>query len=214
MDLTGFNIDEVNRSLTEIFSSYDDLHWAVYDRIQNEFVNAMQDKWACQQAQDYFRKKFKPGMDELINYLNGTFEDIVSDINWAANEWANMTDTIYNPGSFSPSGAMINVDCIAEQINGVRGIDLQNARDVVANLNSIKGEAFAALSRAKNCVYNTAFMGGGQQENLIGKLNRIERDAGESIDELLNEADKAINETVQKYSDTAGKIASGFAGGK
>ena len=70
MALSGFNPDEVNSSISSVKSAYESLTAAIISRMQNEFVNGMADKWACNNAQSFFNDQFKPVVDSLINDSN------------------------------------------------------------------------------------------------------------------------------------------------
>ena len=210
MALSGFNIDEVNACTSVLFSAYDNLYYAVHNDVQNNFINGMADKWACNAAQNFFGNQFKPNMETLIREINATFENIVNSIFSAADLWARETGWEFYPATFQTWDPALDTSRIQENIGGVRGIDLETANDVVNTLVTVKSNAENEINRAKSAVQNSGFIGGNQQQNLIDSLNRIGSQMNNNIESILNGTKDAINQTVQSYSDTRGAVAQKF----
>ena len=212
MALSGFNIDEVNACTSVLFSAYDNLYNAIHNDVQNNFINGMADKWACNNAKNFFDNSFKPTTEQLIRDINATFENIVNTIFSAADLWARETGWEFYPATFQTWDPSLHTDCIQENIGGVRGIDLETANDVVNSLVNVKSNCDSEINRAKSAVQNSGFIGGNQQQNLVDSLNRIGSQMNSNIEALLNGARDAINQTIQSYSDTRGAVAQKFQG--
>ena len=212
MALSGFNPEEVNTSINSVKSAYESLTNAIIGRMQNEFVNGMADKWACNNAQSFFGDTFKPVVDSLITESNNVFESVVNSMNEAAQAWAQETNSSYTPTQFSANGQRIDVNGILENINGVRGIDLAEADVVAGKLPSIASDASSALEAAKSAVLNCGFIGGDQAGNLQNSLGQIKTNIEKATNDITEQVKAAINTTVQNYANTEGKISAAFAG--
>lgn len=211
MALTGFNPDEVSRSINSVKQAYEELIKALADDMQREFVGGMADKWACRQAQTFFSSAFKPAIDSLINSSNTIFQSVADAMNSAAQNWASTTDGTFSKVAFSTQNKTMDVSGIQENIGGVRGIDLQSANSVAAKLGTIASSASSALGQAQSAVQNCGFIGGSQASNLISSLGTIKSKISQSTEELANQTKEAINQTVQTYSDTEGKVSQAFS---
>ena len=211
MALTGFNPDEVTSSLNSVKNAYEELIKALGDDMQREFVGGMADKWACKQAQEFFSTAFKPAIDSLITSSNKIFESVVESMNTAAQGWAADTGYQYAKVAFSVQNKTIDVGNIQENIGGVRGIDLQSASTVAGKLSTIASSANQALSKAQSAVQNCGFIGGNQAPNLIASLGTIKTKISQAAEELTNQTKEAINQTVQAYTDTEGKVSQAFS---
>lgn len=211
MALTGFNPDVVNSSINSVKAAYENLIHALGDDMQNRFVNGMADKWACNQAQTFFNNSFKPAIDNLIMSSNSIFESVVASMNSAGQAWAMQTDSSYSPQSFSAITKTMDTSVIRENIGGVRGIDLSSATTVANQLTSIADSAKSALTSAQQAVQNCGFIGGNQASNLINSLGVIKTKIDNATQEISNQSKTAINNTVESYSDTEGKVSQAFS---
>lgn len=214
MALTGFNPDVVNSSINAVKSAYEALIRALGDDMQNQFIGGMADKWACNHAQAFFNDAFKPAIDGLIQNSNVIFESVVSAMNSAAQAWAEQTESSYSPVSFSPINKQMDTSVIRENIGGVRGIDLSSAQPVAGKLTTIAGSAKDALTSAENAVQECGFIGGNQQANLVASLRTISSKIDSTTQEITGESKKAIDTTVENYSNTEGKVSEAFAAGQ
>lgn len=211
MALTGFDPEIVSRSINAVKSAYDELIKALGDDMQREFVGGMSDKWACKNAQEFFRDAFKPAIDGLIDTSNKIFQSVADSMNDAGRAWATQTNTSYSPVSFSTIPKKIDISIIQENIGGVRGIDLANANTVASKLSTISSSASSALSRAQQAVQDCGFLGGSQASNLIASLNTIKSKIDKATEDISTESKNAISKTVQTYSDTEGKVSQAFS---
>lgn len=209
--LTGFDPEQVRTSINKVINSYNDLMDQIGERMQKDFVNGMADKWACKQAQNFF-ESFKNTTDSLIAGANQTFESVVKSMNDSAIAWANSTDSSYSPVQFTIRQITMNISNIMENINGVRGIDLQSSDSVSSKLALIKNDASSSLQNAKNAVTDCGFVGGGQETNLIAALDSIRKNIDSAITNLTEQSKKAIDDTKATYGDVEGKVSQAFQG--
>lgn len=210
MALTGYDPNVVNSSINAVINSYNELMSQLKDGIQTKFVNGMSDKWACVNAVNFFNEGFKPTMDELLTSTDSIFESVVSSMNSAGSAWANDTGSQYSTVSFSVQGAKMDVSNIVENIGGVRGIDLQQSSAVINTLPTIASQAESALEQAKNAVQNCGFIGGDQAANLISSLGMIKTKINTAVTDITNEVKSAMDQTVNTYQDTEGRISQAF----
>jgi len=212
MALTGFDPELVKSSIESVKTAYSNLIKALGDDMQNQFIGGMSDKWACNDAQKFFNDGFKPAIDGLIKGSNTIFESVVSSMNSAAQRWAQETGSAYSPTTLSTISKTMDVSGIQENIGGVRGIDKENATTVAAKLPVIAEAAKGALTDAQNAVQNCGFIGGNQASNLINSLGTIKSNIDTATQDISNQSKSAIDNTVQRYGDTAGKVEQAFSG--
>ena len=211
MAMTGFDPEVVNQAIRNVKSAYESLIEVIGDRMQNEFVVGMQDKWACTQAKNFFENNFKPAIDSIIKSSNSTFESVVTSMNSAGQAWASQTESSYSPQSFTPLSKTIDAGVIMENIGGVRGVDKDAAQSIADKLPGLSEAARTALTDAQTAVQNSGFIGGSQQENLVASLGQIKTAIYGIIDKVTGETESAIRDTVQAYGDLGGKVAEAFA---
>ena len=211
MALTGFDPEQVKLSINNIVKAYNELIDQIGDRMQRGFVDGMSDKWACNQAQIFFTN-FKTSIDYLNKQANLTFQSVVDAMNNAAIAWAESTESTYSTTNVSLRLVSINIDNIVENINGVRGIDLQLSNSVSGILPMIQGSALEALEHAKNAVVECGFIGGTQAESLISSLDTIGRIIESEISKITDQSKNAIDDTIAAYSDVEGRVSQAFQG--
>lgn len=208
--LTGFNENEVYKTIQSLESAYQALHAAIKNRLQNGFIIGMQDKWACNEAQEFFRNVVQPQFEEIIKVVNENFTVIDEGINEAARLWALETKSQYTKRHISRIETKIDVSMIQENIGGTRGIDKVEASSLVSHLKQFDLDASSALSSAKNAVIDCGLFGGAQEQNLQEVLEKNKSIIGNYITNLIQLLEKAINSTVSSYGDTEGKISQAF----
>lgn len=211
-NLTGFDPEVVSTSINKVINAYNELIEQIGTRMQSDFVDGMADKWACKQAQTFFNSAFKPTVDELNRGVDETFRSVVDSMNSAAVSWAQNTDSSYAPVSFSVRNVTMKTDNIMENINGVRGIDLQLSNTVSAKLPVINSNAKQALNNAKSAVQGCGFIGGNQEEYLVQSLETIKNNVDNATTTITDQAKKAIDDTLSTYTDVEGKISAAFQG--
>lgn len=217
MGLVGFNPDLVVSSINKVQNAYNELMQAVVTDMQNQFVNAMQDKWAGNDAQKFFAS-VKSTIDELINGgeelkmgINGTFESVVKSMNSAANAWAEQTGSLWSAKQFNRVGQTLDVSGIQENINGVRGVD-SDAVSVANKLPSIHNSAASALANAQSAVQNCGFIGGEMENDLIASLTSIKNGIETAFNKITSECYKAVEIKETSASQLAKNVADAFAG--
>lgn len=208
----GFDPEKVKSSINGVVMAYDELFTALQGKMQTEFVNAMADKWACNQAITFFKGAFKPSVDGLLNSVNVCFQSVVSSMNTAAQAWAQDTATAYSATPIEIRTQKVDVECILENINGIRGIDVNLTSSVVAKLQSIASECESALTKAQQAVNDCGFIGGSQASALTNSLGTIKTKISTSVEEISTAAKTAIDNTVAQYTDTEGAISQAFNG--
>lgn len=211
MALTGFNPDVVNRSINAVSAAYRELNTQLQNEMQTKFVSGMSDKWACENAVKFFQEAFKPSVDEIITSSNRVFQSVADAMNSAGRAWASSTGSAYSPAQFSVNETKISIDSIKENINGVRGIDLQNSISVINQLPVIANAAGQALTNAQRAVAECGFMGGSQQGNLDASLRTIKEKINSAVSDLTEKAKQAMEQTVSTYQDTEGQVAKAFS---
>ena len=211
MALTGFDPEQVKISINNVVKAYNELIDQIGDRMQKGFVDGMADKWACNQAQIFF-SNFKTSIDYLNKEVNLTFQSVVDAMNTAAMAWSESTESVYATIPVSLRLVSINIDNIVENINGVRGIDLQLSSSISGILPIIQNSALEALEHAKSAVVECGFIGGTQAESLISSLDAIGRIIESEILKITDQSKNAIDDTIATYSDVEGRVSQAFQG--
>lgn len=211
MALTGFDPDLVSSSISNVQSAYNDLIQAIGTEMQTRFVNGMEDKWACNEAQKFFQN-FKGVMDPIITESNNTFQSVVDSMNSAASNWASQTGTSWGGKQFSRIEKQMDVSGIKENLNGVRGVDIGAAPGVAQQLPSIANSAINALSQAQQAVQNCGFVGGNQEASLIASLGKIKSGIESAVNEITDACSNAINVTAEKYGTLETNVSNAFSG--
>lgn len=212
MGLVGFDPELVATSINNVQNAYNNLIRAIATDMQSQFVNGMQDKWACTDAQTFFQR-FKEVIDTLITDSNNTFQSVVEAMNSAANGWAQQTGGSWSAKSFDRLDKKMDVSGIKENIGGVRGVDPE-ATSVSSRLTSISGAAVSALTDAQSAVQNCGFIGGSSASSLISSLGKIKTNIENAVNQISNDCQKAIETTSQTYTNLDVKISDAFAGSK
>lgn len=211
---TGFQPEVVRASVDRVKSAYAELIEVLGGKIQTEFVVGMSDKWACTDAVNFFTLAFKPTIDSLIKSSNETFQSVVDSMNSGAHNWAINTgdESKYQTNTFEVIPKEIDASIIRDNIGGVIGIDLVLAQTVASKLPQLAEAAKDALVKTLQAVQECGFIGGNQAPNLINSLNTIKNNIDKAVQDITSTSKKAIDETIQKYSDTEGRISQAFAG--
>lgn len=207
---TGFNPEIVNNSINGVIEAYQHLINALGTNMQSTFVDQMATTWACTKAKEFFKNAFLPAINPLIESCTKTFTNVAGTMGEAGIGWASDTGTDYVAPELSPIEKEIDSSNILENIGGIRGIDLAAATNIVGQLPNIVAEANSALSEAKSAVSSSGYLGGDQNANLNSSLSTIQTSISETVESLINQTKEAIEQTVEQYGDTAGKISEAF----
>lgn len=211
MALTGFDPAVVYAAISKVQQSYNELTEAI-DRHTKTFVEGMSTRWACNYAQSFFNDSFAPIVKELYRTNTAIYESVVNSMNSAGQAWANNTNSAYNQSSFSAMPDTVDVSMIQENINGVRGIDLQEASNVAGKLSLLAEDAMKALGGARSAVNESGFFEGNMQSELCGSLDRIQKNISDALNRIINDTKTAIDKTVETYKTTEGEVSRAFAG--
>jgi len=207
---TGFNPDEVQQSLNGVSNSYRDLMTAMCVQMKNKFIDGMSSKWACKEAQNTFQL-IKEAMDDTVVKVNTTFQSVFDAVKAAGDSWAASTGTDFTVNAKQVIPYTFNVDCILENINGVRGVDKEQALQCANSaLKEISNSIDSALNAAVSSVNNCGFLGDGQSEALRNSLSTISNSITRLYSDISSSITVAVSNTVSKYGDTAGKISAAF----
>ena len=212
MNLTGFNPEVVTASINGVKGAYSNLIDALGTQVQTQIVDGMSQYWACTQAQEFYTQAFKPLIDSLIVASNSTFQSIVASMNSAANNWAIQTKSSWSGMSIETVDKKVDTSSILENINGNRGIDEVEARNVAAKLNPIADNAKNALTEAQNAVSSCGFLGGSQAAELQASLATIKNNIDKAVEEATQSTSNAINKTVEAYGSLSKDVSTAFAG--
>ena len=210
-DGLAYNESEVVTSLGSIKKAYENLYNILSVDIQRNFVDEMANMWACNYAVEFFNNSFKPTFDELLNSINTSFENIVASISSAATAWASTSGNSFSDSGITLKTTKIDVSAIKENINGVRGINV-NAQTIANRLVSISSQAERELTNTINAVNDSGFIGGNMQENLVSSLTQIKNKMSEVINTLNNEVQQYVSKTTEQYQELASSTARAFSG--
>lgn len=210
MAMTGYNPSQVSNSINQVKNAYKAYNDAMNTGLQNRFVKPMEDVWACEQAQSFFRNSYKPAVDQLYASVENSLASVVGTMNEAARNWAAETESDFSQINHEQIANAANVDGIKSDISGVKGIDLTSATSTVAQLQNIKAEAEAALDQARQAVAECGFVGGDQQANITASLNQIKSDANEFINTITSAIKTSIDSTVSSYGQLESRVSNSF----
>ncbi len=215
--MTGFNPELVAQTIRRVQSAYENTVNAFFDGMQNKFVNRMSEIWACNVAVDFFNTVVKEQVDNIIGDSNRggitmVFNSVVESINSAAITWAGDTQSEYQSQSLNVITKSLDVSNVRENINGIRGIDLEAVQGITSQLSDILSDTTTALNSAIEAVRDSGFVGGAQESNLVDSINVIKRNIESAVEYINSDCQLKVKTTVEQYENTAGRIAQAFAG--
>jgi len=205
------NDTEISRALKDIKSVYENLYNILSIDVQRNFVDELANMWACNYAVEFFNNVFKPSFDKLLDNVNAAFANIVESIVSAGVAWAET-----NGGTFADQGLTlktnkIDVSGIRENINGVRGINV-NAQTIANRLSTISSRAETELTNIINAAETSGFYGSSMPENLVSSLTQIKNEMADVIATLNNDVQQYVNKTAEEYRELATSTAKAFSG--
>ena len=166
--------------------------------------------WACKDAID-FGMILDNSVSRLLTDINNTFVDFFGVIDKAGYQWATSLQTSYAAINFTPRSFKLDVSLFRENINGIRGIDKDQAMMVISNLAKIKVEVMDALNKSKTVIVNNPNFFGTSTNYLVQAMANIENRINAALEEIVSAIQNAINATITHYENTAGRIAQAFA---
>lgn len=215
MALTGFNPEAVNESVRKVNTAYNELMNTLYNGVQKNFLDALAERWACEQAVSFFNEAVAT-MNNLCyaggDSVNVIFQSVADSMNSAANAWAVETNSAYTPVPFNAFESRFNANSARTEINGVQGIDLEEAQQVAKSLETTSASIMSALDSAKAAVIESGFVGGGQEEALNSSLEQIKANVSNAFETISANAQNAIAATVNSYGNTSGAVRAAFLG--
>ncbi len=218
MAFTGYDPSAVRTAITNIENSYDTLIDALISKNQTDFVQAMGSYWACEQAKQFFTA-YQKAIDALALDVKNVYTSIVNSMNDAANalaltsgeSWAESTESTGSTITVTPS---IDISSIKEDINGVKGIDLEQASKLLAVLDTILSNVNGALEDTLNAARASGFEGDEIENNLYGAINKIKTNIETAFSQIKTDVNREITDTINKYSTDASNISTAFSGGQ
>ena len=208
---TGSEQDIINikTNLTGGNGTYEEMINALA-KFQSKFVQPLSTMWACKDAQD-FGMILDSSISRLLSDINNAFVDFFGVIDQAGRAWASSFQTTYVAINFQPRVFKLDVSLFRENMNGIRGIDRDQALTVVSNLSEIKMEVTNALNKSRNVIVSNPNFFGSSTNYLVQAMANIENRINAAVEEILVAIQNAINATIEHYENTAGRIAQAFA---
>ena len=199
----GFNPSNCFACLNELKLAYLELYNALNNQIQNLIFNPLSDKWACEQAVEFFQSAREVIGNTVNNYINPSFEKIVGTINNTSINFAISTKTDFSGIYFETNSSNLNIDNVKEVLDNKKGIDLISVRDSVKNgFETISVSIDNAINRAKNAIVTYKGFYGEfviEQDAIYNLLDAILLKTGELITYLKNMINNAVKATVSQY---------------
>ncbi len=213
MAFTGFDANEVNRSVGNIIQAYNNLYNALYNDMQNIFVNKLCEAWYAKAAVDFITK-VKEADDSLLKDIDTIFGSVVNAMNGAAREWARQTgdEGTYAVRTLTSNPGRINTSNAKENNGGKRGVDPTVANEANGNLTKIKTYTDQALTSARNAVNECGFLGGDQASSLQNALEKIKSNVNKAFEEIASGLEQAVKATLQNYETLSSTVSGKFSG--
>lgn len=211
----GFNAEVVSACARNVNNSYAHLRRGLGDTMQNSFIAPMANEWAAKNAQDYFRDRVKPTVDDLVKNVSNIFNSVVSTIDQEGRNWANSSGdgAVYAPVAFEEQSNTIDTSVIQENIGGERGVNIPAAPNVCnSGLAAVMSEVEGALSELVSAASNSGFSNTNVQSALDGSANSIRNNVQNAIESMKQSITSYIDATSSEYGDLAAGSASRLSG--
>lgn len=213
MAFTGFDANEVNRSVGDIIQAYNNLYNALYNDMQNIFVNKLCEAWYAKAAVDFIGT-VKEADDSLLKDIDQIFESVANAMNSAAKAWAQQTgdEGTYTARTLTLNSGRINTSNAKENNDGKRGVEPEIANEAKGNLSKIKTYTDQALTSARNAVNECGFLGGDQANALQNALEQIKNNVNKALEEMASALEQAVSTTLQNYEALSSNVSGKFSG--
>lgn len=211
----SFNAEVVSACARNVNNSYAHLRRALGDTMQNSFVAPMANEWAAKNAQDYFRDRVKPTVDDLVTKVSNIFNSVVSTVDQEGRNWANESGdgAVYATVAFEEQSNTIDTSVIQENIGGERGINIPGAPNVCnSGLSTVMSEVNSSLSELVSAASNSGFSNANVQSSLDGAANNIRTNVENAIDQMKQAISSYIDATSTEYGNLASGSASRLGG--
>ena len=212
MALTGFDPSLVKGAVNAINQASQDIEKALFDTNYNSFVSPMSAIWGSPQAVKFFGE-YRKAVLEINKEVSKTLTSVFDSMNSAASNLAAIAGSSWARLTPWRSIKDLDVSCVKDNINGVIGIDTQQATNLSSQMQTIVTAIGQALQEAVTAVDNSGFIGGEMQSSLKSSLTKIRTNIAHTFNELRSQVSTAINETATQYGTTSTNISSAFGGG-
>ena len=202
MAMTGYNPEEVRQSIGGAINAYKAYNGAMNAGMQIQFVKPMESVWYGEHAVRIFGI-YKSSMDNLYTEFNKLFAYIVNVMNEGGKEWAKSTESVYNNINYDVIPNACDVSEIKLDIAGVKGIDIQRARQIITCFPRLTEEATGALNSLNNAINRCGFIGSNQQESLTSLVNEVSKKTQDFVTNLNRELNEYMNRTTEEYNQVA-----------
>ena len=211
---TGWSDNNVERLQRILNNKYKQFINQFNTTLKISFIEPIGRAWASQDAVDYLNQEFSDNVNRLVDVIGQMYEysfGIIEKARWA---WSSTTNTDIISCPFEKIALSLDVSCIKENINGVRGIDKQDVMNCVSNLKEMMGSITAdCLDFVNKEVSDIGFY---DYNDVVAQIFRDRMRSTEKMASTLIHSfeigiNNKINNTVQVYGDVAGKIAQNFA---
>lgn len=208
----GLNGQEATAALNKIEGSYDKTMTEIIDRMQQTVINTISSTWYGNDAIEFMRDKFKPAIDEAAKQIENIFQSVNDTITQNALNFDNEHRTsVFQKVAHNPKANTLTVDAMRSDLNSFVGITNANEFESAKNMiNSIAEGIQAALQEAAAAAGNSGFYGGGQQEALVGSMNKIKKSLSDLADELSVATKEKVQQTRAREEEIAAANASTF----
>ena len=216
---SGFNVENIKTQMDAIEKSYTEIAKALTDDFKSGMIAKVAEYWACQEAVDFWKEVAKT-VEKLIegdDGIYGTYDNLFKTMNSCAHTWAENTGKGgvwgQNEKRIKKANAKFDTSAIKENINNDRGINGQKVTEITSSafetaLNTTK----QALNTAKGAIDATGFIDEqkAQMNGVKAGLDQMYNTISGAVKKLQAELEKAINESIKKYGDTATSVANAY----
>ena len=212
-EFLGIDPSQVKSSITMIEANYKTAMYVLTEKNQAEFIDVMANIWASEQAVEFFTA-YKNDIALLVADIKRVFDSVLDSMNTAAKNLTSLAGTKWSIDSPVESIKEISVANIKPDIDGVKGIDVTQARNTLTILDDISRTLENTLGSTKVNVEISGFKGGSMESNLINSVLRMKDQVMTAFNNIKLAAQSAIQETTDMYSSTSEQIATAFSGGQ
>lgn len=192
-NVTGYSVNGINSVLDGVRESYDNFYNSLDNDVRNT-IDSISHLWASGTAQNFFKNRFKPIIEELFQGqqgVNNCVKSILSAVSNAGNNWAK---ELQNNDSFSGDFAIkylgIGVEPIQDHFpDQTAGADIEATKnEAESQLSTMKQHVTECCENLKNAVDKAAFLDteGLQRTSLKSAIDKVNESFEETIDTIKN----------------------------
>ena len=208
-DFTGFNPNDITRSIKNMNANYSEL-CNTYNTKVKRFVDEVAQYWACPEAKTFFNADFKSVISAIGKNIETQFAAINELMNNGAQAWARTTSAAFTSVPFQ-AGLVKDVDVanIKDNINGDIGIDGEKNITLASTFQAdLSTSVDGILKKCKNI--SSGFLGGNQRQALDTRINNVYSSIINNINDQMSKLVVSVKNTAQKYQANAGTVANLF----